>query len=134
MAIHTRNRTCTINSVDLTSFTRSVEVTVAHSEQEITTTGATNKTYSLGLPDYTTTVVFNQSYASSEVFLTLQPLIGDEDGVTCTFVPTSGSTVGQVSGTFVLVGMPIITSGEVDDVDMITVTFRPAGTVTVSTT
>ena len=74
------------------------------------------------------------SYTASEVWLTLQPLIGNETGVTVTAQATSGSTVGQVSGTMVLVGMPVLTGGEADDVDEITVTFRPAGTVTLSTT
>lgn len=134
MAIHTRNRTLTVNAVDLTSWVKSIEVTESTSTQEITTTGATNKTYSLGLPDFTLTATLLNSYAVAEVWLTLNTVLGDSSGVTVTAVPTNGSTVGQVSGTFILESLTHISAGEVDDVDEITVVFRPAGTITVSTT
>ena len=134
MALYKRNRDLVVNSVDLTAWVVSIGCDATVATQPTTTTGSTNRTYGQGLPDYTLTARMLNSLTASQTWLTLVPLLTDDDGVTVTAQSTSGNTVGQVSGSMILESMPLITDGDPDEVDEITVVFKPSGTIIVSTT
>jgi hypothetical protein len=75
---------------DITDQCISAVVTATQDQLEKTAFGSTNRTYTAGLTDVTVTLTFLVSYASSETYALLQPLLG----AAATYVavrPTSGA-------------------------------------------
>ena len=85
--------TVTVNSVDLTDHITSIDFTETVSEIETTAMGDANVTRIGGLKDGSVSISWHQDFASSEVYATLNPLLGS----TTTVVVKA--TSGAVSAT-----------------------------------
>ena len=138
MASHVLNDAyVSINSVDLSDHVRSVEFNVEADEQDNTAMGNNGYSSTLtGLKSGTLTLEFNQDYAASSVYATIQPLFDDADGFPCAIRPTSGaisSTNPEWQFTGSLFTFPYI-SGSVGQTNVASVTIKIQGAVTVDTT
>ena len=81
--------TVTVNSVDLTDHITSVDFSESAAELETTAMGEGNVTRIGGLKDGSVSISWHQDYASSEVYATLNPLIGTT--TTVVVKPTSAA-------------------------------------------
>lgn len=81
--------TVTVNSVDLTDHITSIDFTETVSEIETTAMGDANVTRIGGLKDGSVSISWHQDFASSEVYATLNPLLGTT--TTVLVKPTSGA-------------------------------------------
>ena len=128
------NPVVTVNSVALTGFCTAASVNVRYDALDNTTFGATDRTYSKGLGDHEATLTLLLTYAASETYATLAPLVGT--ATTVIVKPASGADSATnpgftLTGTF-LAELPVInaTLGELQTVDL---TFQ-GGTYSADTT
>lgn len=124
-----------INSVNLSAWCRSVELTVDADEQDNTAMGNGGFSSTLtGLKTGTLTLEFNQDYAASAVYATLVGLFGTSFPVAIR--PTSGaisSTNPEWQGTGQLFTFTYI-AGSVGQVNTTPVNIKISGAITADTT
>ena len=82
--------TVTINSVDLSDKMTSATLEITYDDVETTAFGDSVRTRVAGLGDATLNITFNNDWAASEVYATINPLVGSSTAFT--FKPTSAST------------------------------------------
>lgn len=122
------NASVVINSIDLSDHVSKVTVDMKKDTVDVTSMGATAKTYLLGLGDATIAVDFFQDFAASSVDVTLQPLFANGSVFPITVKPVNASvsaTNPTYSGTFIL---PEYTAmdGQVGAASTMSVTFQNA--------
>ena len=126
----------TVNSVDLSSFARSVTINSTNEQLDATTFGNTSKVTVAGQNEWTVTVEFFQSYYTAEVDATLWPIHSNGTTVALTVMPdlTAGvSTVNpKYTGNVTLNEYSPI-DGEHGAVLATSVTFNSAGDLTRAT-
>ena len=122
-----------INSVNLSSWGRSVQFDYSAEQQDDTAFGDTTHSRLGGLKDWQATVEFNQDFASGGPDATLFPIVGTV--VTVEFRPTSGSRSSTNPG---YTGSALVQSyrplgNSVGDTARATVQLVAAGTLSRST-
>ncbi|MGB1506455.1 MAG: radical SAM protein [Acidimicrobiales bacterium] len=131
MAVFNQNTvTVTINSVDLTDHITSVTFTNTAAELDTTAMGDANITRIGGLQDGSVSIEFLQDFAASEVYATLDTLLGTVTTVEVT--PTSdavAATNPKKSVSCLVTEVPFIDGG-VADLATISVTWPMSGAVT----
>jgi len=117
------NPVVTINAVALTGFCTAASVIQRFEPLDNTTFGQTDRSYVKGLGDHEATVTLLLTYAASETYATLAPLVGTT--TTVVVKPTSGADSSTNPG-FTLTGallaeLPVINAslGELQTVDII---------------
>jgi hypothetical protein len=117
------NPVVTINAVALTGFCTAASVIQRFEPLDNTTFGQTDRSYVKGLGDHEATVTLLLTYAASETYATLAPLVGTT--TTVVVKPTSGADSATNPG-FTLTGallaeLPVINAslGELQTVDII---------------
>jgi len=133
-ATYLSNPVLTINAVDLTDMCTAATLTNLVEALEDTAFGTTSRTYTAGLANNEVTLTMYASFAATETYATLQPLIGTKTIVELT--PTSGGE-SATNPKFVLTNcylesLPIINAslGELSTYD---ITFM-GGVLTIDTT
>jgi predicted secreted protein len=123
----------TVNSVDLSSFARSVTIDSNNEILDKTAFGDTSRVKVAGMKDWTVSVEFWQSYYTAEVDATLWPLHDNGTEFTVTVMADKTSGVGtenpKYSGTAILANYQPI-AGAHNDVLAATVSFESAGDLT----
>lgn len=123
----------TINSVDLSDHISSISFAEQAAELESTSMGDSNVTRIAGLKDGSVAIEFQADFAASEVYATLNPLLGTT--TTVTVKPTSSATAAtnpQKSVSVLVTEVPFVDHA-VGDLATISVTWPFAGAVTTST-
>ena len=87
-ATYLSNPVVTIGTVDLTDMCSAATLTYLVEALEDTAFGTNSRTYTAGLVNNEVTLTFYASYAATETYATLQPLVGTKTTVELT--PTSG--------------------------------------------
>ena len=133
-ATYLSNPVLTINAVDLTDMCTAATLTNLVEALEDTAFGTTSRSYTAGLANNEVTLTMYASFAATETYATLQPLVGSK--TTITLQPTSG-TESATNPIFTLTGcylesLPIINAslGELSTYD---ITFM-GGVLTIDTT
>jgi hypothetical protein len=85
-----KNAFVSINGVDLSNHTKSVQITHSAATQDNTVMGQNTKSNISGLKEWSATVEFAQDYANSSVDQTLNALVGN-NAVAVIFRPDSGN-------------------------------------------
>lgn len=123
----------TVNSVDLSSFVRSVTLDVNNEILDATAMGDTTRVKIAGMKDWSASVEFYQSYYTAEVDATLWPLNDNGTSFTLTVMPnkTAGvsATNPKYTGSVILPTYQPI-AGAHNDVLASTVTFESNGDLT----
>ena len=131
MAVFNQNDVqVTVNSVDLTSHVTSVTFTTSAAELDTTAMGDSNITRIGGLQDGSVSIEFLQDFAASEVYATIDALLGTTTTVEVT--PTSGALSAEnpkKSVSCLVTETPFIDGG-VADLATISVTWPTSGPVT----
>jgi predicted secreted protein len=126
----------TVNSVDLSSFVRSVTIDVNNEVLDQTAMGDTTRVKIAGMKDWSISVEFFQSYYTAEVDATLWPLNDNGSTFTITVMPNKtagiGTTNPKYSGTAILPTYQPI-AGAHNDVLSSTVTFESSGALSRAT-
>lgn len=125
--------TVTVNSVDLTDHITSVDFIENASEIETTSMGDANVTRIGGLKDGSVRISWHQDYAASEVYATLNPLLGTT--TTVVVKPTSaavGATNPSKSVSALVSELPFI-SGDVGSLSVFDTNWNFSGAVTTAT-
>ena len=134
MAVFNQNDVqVSVNSIDLTDHVTSVTFTTSAAELDTTAMGDSNITRIGGLQDGSVSIEFLQDFDASEVYATLDALIGTVTTVEVT--PTSGSlsaTNPKKSVSCLVTEVPFIDGG-VADLATISVTWPMSGAVTTTT-
>jgi hypothetical protein len=86
-ATYLSNPVLTINAVDLTDMCSAATLTYLVEALEDTAFGTNSRTYTAGLVNNEVTLTMYASFAASETYATLQPLVGTK--TTITLKPTS---------------------------------------------
>ncbi len=86
-ATYLSNPVLTINSVDLTDMCTAATLTYLVEALEDTAFGTNSRTYTAGLVNNEVTLTMYASFAATETYATLQPLVGTK--TTITLKPTS---------------------------------------------
>jgi hypothetical protein len=133
-ATYLSNPVLTINAVDLTDMCTAATLTNLVEALEDTAFGTTSRSYTAGLANNEVTLTMYASFAATETYATLQPLVGSK--TTITLQPTSG-TESATNPIFSLTdcyleSLPIINAslGELSTYD---ITFM-GGVLTIDTT
>jgi hypothetical protein len=133
-ATYLSNPVVTIGTTDLSDMCSAATLTNLVESLEDTAFGTGSRSYTAGLANNEVTLTFYASYAASETYATLQPLVGTKSNVT--LQPTSGAD-SPTNPKFVLTGaylesLPVINAslGELSTFD---VTFT-GGVLTIDTT
>ena len=133
-ATYLSNPVLTINAVDLTDMCTAATLTNLVEALEDTAFGTTSRSYTAGLANNEVTLTMYASFAATETYATLQPLVGSK--TTITLQPTSG-TESATNPIFSLIdcyleSLPIINAslGELSTYD---ITFM-GGVLTIDTT
>ena len=120
-ATYLSNPVLTINAVDLTDMCTAATLTNLVEALEDTAFGTTSRSYTAGLANNEVTLTMYASFAASETYATLQPLVGTKTNIT--LQPTSG-TESATNPIFTLTGcylesLPIINAslGELSTYD-----------------
>jgi hypothetical protein len=125
-----------VNSVDLSSFVRSVSLDINNEVLEQTAMGDTTRVKVAGLKDWSVSVEFYQSYYTAEVDATLFPLNDNGTVFTITVMPnkTAGisTTNPKYSGSAILPTYQPI-AGAHNDILASTVSFESSGALTRAT-
>ena len=100
-ATYLSNPVVTIGTVDLTDMCSAATLTYLVEALEDTAFGTNSRTYTAGLVNNEVTLTFYASYAATETYATLQPLVGTKTTVELT--PTSGGE-SATNPKFVLTG------------------------------
>lgn len=127
-----RNVKVTVDSTVLSDHAN--EVTIEDTAAEVDVTGFSSSAYrefAQGLKDATITVRFYQDFAAASVEHILQPLYASGGTFSVKVVPDASSSVSDLNPEYSMVSRlysfsPI--AGAVGDANMITATFRNAGT------
>ena len=121
-ATYLSNPVLTINAVDLTDMCTAATLTNLVEALEDTAFGTTSRSYTAGLANNEVTLTMYASFAASETYATLQPLVGTKTDIT--LQPTSGTEsatnpIFTFSGCF-LESLPIINAslGELSTYDI----------------
>ena len=121
-ATYLSNPVLTINAVDLTDMCTAATLTNLVEALEDTAFGTTSRSYTAGLANNEVTLTMYASFAASETYATLQPLVGTKTDIT--LQPTSG-TESATNPIFTLIGcylesLPIINAslGELSTYDI----------------
>jgi len=126
----------TVNSVDLSSFVRSVSLDVNNEILETTAMGDTTRVKIAGMKDWSASVEFYNSFYTAEVDATLWPLNDAGTVFTLTVMPnkTDGISVTnpKYTGSVILPTYQPI-AGAHNDVLMSTVSFESSGALTRTT-
>jgi hypothetical protein len=125
--------TVTVNSVDLTDHITSIDFTETVSEIETTAMGDANVTRIGGLKDGSVSISWHQDFASSEVYATLNPLLGTT--TTVLVKPTSGAvsaTNPSKSVSCLVTELPFV-SGAVGELATFDTSWPFTGVVTTAT-
>ena len=125
--------TVTVNSVDLTDHITSVDFVENASEIETTAMGDANVTRIGGLKDGSVRISWHQDYASSEVYATLNPLLGT--ATTVVVKPTSAAVAAtnpSKSVSALVSELPFI-SGDVGSLSVFDTNWNFSGAVTTAT-
>tara|TARA_R100001463_G_scaffold22468_1_gene53926 strand:+ start:731 stop:1138 length:408 start_codon:yes stop_codon:yes gene_type:complete len=125
--------TVTVNSVDLTDHITSVDFIENASEIETTAMGDANVTRIGGLKDGSVRISWHQDYASSEVYATLNPLLGTT--TTVVVKPTSAAVAAtnpSKSVSALVSELPFI-SGDVGSLSVFDTNWNFSGAVTTAT-
>ena len=88
-ATYLSNPVLTINAVDLTDMCTAATLTNLVEALEDTAFGTTSRSYTAGLANNEVTLTMYASFAASETYATLQPLVGTKTDIT--LQPTSGT-------------------------------------------
>jgi hypothetical protein len=133
-ATYLSNPVLTINTVDLTDMCRAETLTYLVEALEDTAFGTNSRTYTAGLVNNEVTLTMYASFAATETYATLQPLVGTK--TTITLKPTS-AVDSATNPKFILTdcyleSLPIINAslGELSTYD---ITFM-GGALTIDTT
>ena len=133
-ATYLSNPVLTINAVDLTDMCSAATLTYLVEALEDTAFGTNSRTYTAGLVNNEVTLTMYASFAATETYATLQPLVGTKN--TLTLKPTSAAD-SATNPKFVLTdcyleSLPIINAslGELSTYD---ITFM-GGSLTIDTT
>jgi hypothetical protein len=133
-ATYLSNPVLTINSVDLTDMCTAATLTYLVEALEDTAFGTNSRSYTAGLANNEVTLTMYASFAATETYATLQPLVGTKTNIT--LQPTSGAD-SATNPKFVLTGcylesLPVINAslGELSTYD---ITFM-GGALTIDTT
>lgn len=131
MAVFNQNDVqCTVNAIDLTDHVTSITFTRSAAELDTTAMGDSNITRIGGLQDGSVSIEFLQDFAASEVYATLDTLLGTTTTVEVT--PTSGALSAnnpKKSVSCLVTEVPFIDGG-VADLATISVTWPTSGPVT----
>jgi len=134
MAVYMNNdASVTINSVDLSDHVASVSFTETAAELTTSSMGSSNITRIGGLKDGSCSIEFHQDFATSEVYATINPLLGTTTTVEVT--PTSdavSATNPKKSVSCLVTEVPFV-DGAVGDLSTVTVTWPFTGAVTTAT-
>ena len=125
--------TVTVNSVDLTDHITSIDFVENANEIETTSMGSANVTRIGGIKDGSVRISWHQDYASSEVYATLNPLLGTT--TTVVVKPTSGAvsaTNPSKSVSALVSELPFI-SGDVGSLSVFDTNWNFSGAVTTAT-
>ena len=133
-ATYLSNPVLTINSVDLTDMCTAATLTYLVEALEDTAFGTNSRSYTAGLANNEVTLTMYASFAATETYATLQPLVGTKTNIT--LQPASGNE-SATNPKFVLTGcylesLPVINAslGELSTYD---ITFM-GGALTIDTT
>ena len=133
-ATYLSNPVVEINSVDLSDMCSAATLTYLVEALEDTAFGTNSRTYTAGLVNNEITLTMYASFASSETYATLQPLIGTK--TTVSIKPTSAAD-GATNPKFILTdcyleSLPVINAslGELSTYDVV---FQ-GGSLTIDTT
>lgn len=117
------NPVVTVNSVALTGFCTAASVIQRFEPLDTTTFGETDRTYVKGLGNHEATLTLLLTYAATQTYATLAPLVGTT--TTVVVKPTSGADSSTNPG-FTLTGallaeLPVINAslGELQTVDVV---------------
>ena len=134
MAVYMGNdASVTINSVDLSDHVAQISFIETSAELESTAMGDSNVTRIGGLKDGSVTVEFHADFAASEVYATINPLLGTT--TTVLVVPTSGAvsaTNPSKSVSALVTDVPFVDHA-VGDLATVSVTWPFSGAVTTAT-
>ncbi len=134
MAIYMNNSaTVTVNSVDLSDHIASVSFTENVAELTTTAMGDSNVTRIGGLADGSVSIEWHQDFAATEVYATINPLLGT---VTTVEVTPTNSAVGATNpkkSVSVLVSELPFVDGAVGDLSTFSTTWNFSGAVTTAT-
>ena len=134
MAVYMGNdASVTINSVDLSDHVAQISFTETSAELDSTAMGDSNVTRIGGLKDGSATIEFHADFAASEVYATLNPLLGTT--TTVLVVPTSGAvsaTNPSKSVSCLVTEVPFVDHA-VGDLATVSVTCPFSGAVTTAT-
>jgi len=125
--------TVTVNSVDLTDHITSIDFVENANEIETTSMGSANVTRIGGLKDGSVRISWHQDYASSEVYATLNPLLGTT--TTVVVKPTSAAVAAtnpSKSVSALVSELPFI-SGDVGSLSVFDTNWNFSGAVTTAT-
>lgn len=122
------NAFISINGVDLSDHISEVTIETERDEHEITTMGAANKVFVLGLGDANVTISIFQDYAAAEVDATLFPLSTTDTPFAFAFRPVNAAISATNPEYQMTVLMPTYTpvSARVSAVEPFEVSFRNA--------
>jgi len=125
--------TVTVNSVDLTDHITSVDFSESAAEIETTAMGDANVTRIGGLKDGSVSISWHQDFAVSEVYATLNPLLGT--ATTVVVKPTSGaaSATNPTKSVSCLVTEVPFVSGSVGELATFDTSWPFTGVVTTAT-
>jgi hypothetical protein len=128
------NPVVTINAVDLTDMCQSATLTYMVEALEDTAFGTNSRTYTAGLVNNTVTLTMYASFAATETYATLFPLIGGKTVVT--IKPTSAAD-SATNPKFILTdcyleSVPVI-NASLGELSLYEITFQ-GGALTIDTT
>lgn len=114
-----------INGTTLSQFANSVTLTYEKEAVEVTTFGATGRTFQAGLQNISCEVTFMQDFAATEVEATVYPLVGTT--TTVVIKPTSGAVSATnpsytLSSTYLAAHTPV--NGTVGELSTTVLTFQ----------
>lgn len=124
-----------VNGVNLSSWTRSVELSIERDAPEQTTMGDTTKRVIAGLMDWSVTATFAQDFGSGAVDATIWSAFSAGTPVTVKVRPTQGAisaTNPEYTGNAIIVSYNPV-SGGVGDFHETQVEFKAAGALTRAT-
>ena len=130
------NPALTINAVNLTDQCTSATMTQVTQPQNSSAFGSTDSFYVTGMTDHTFEVELFLSYAASETWVTLAPLVGTQTTVTISPTAAGLATPTATAPKFPLTNcylaeLPLI-DARLGDLSAITLTFQ-GGTLTTAT-
>ena len=134
MAIYMNNdATVTVNSVDLSDHIASVSFTENVAELTTTAMGDSNVTRIGGLADGSVSIEWHQDFAATEVYATINPLLGSVTTVEVTPTSSAVDTTNPKKSVSALVSEVPFVDGAVGDLSTFSTTWNFSGAVTTST-